>query len=93
MEGLSKSALKHAAESSGPKQLTGRTPTDHIVVFDGNPRLIGRMVQVRIEEASAFTLFGRVETDEHIGATGEVEAIEEATLPIEVVGRMSLPLA
>ena len=28
--------------SIGPVQLTGRTRTDHIVVFDGNPRLAGQ---------------------------------------------------
>src|SRR5262249_40060265 len=38
VEGLSKTALKN--QEAGPKQLTGRTMSDHIVVFDGNPRLI-----------------------------------------------------
>jgi tRNA-2-methylthio-N6-dimethylallyladenosine synthase len=41
-------------------QLTGRTMTDHIVVFDGNERLVGQTVAVHIEDASAFTLFGAV---------------------------------
>ena len=69
VEGLSKSALKQE-EASGPRQLTGRTNTDHIVVFAGNERLIGNFVTARIEEASAFTLFGSVETTEHV-ETGE----------------------
>ena len=43
-------------------QFTGRTMTDHIVVFDGAERLIGRTVEVHIDDASAFTLFGRVIT-------------------------------
>ena len=43
--------------------------TDHIVVFDGNERLIGQTVPVHIEEATAFTLFGRVVTGEQIGVT------------------------
>jgi tRNA-2-methylthio-N6-dimethylallyladenosine synthase len=43
-------------------QLTGRTMTDHIVVFDGDDRLTGHTVSVRIEDASAFTLFGRETT-------------------------------
>src|SRR5207302_7219071 len=34
VEGLSKSALKREP-TSGPVQMTGRTPTDHIVVFEG----------------------------------------------------------
>jgi tRNA-2-methylthio-N6-dimethylallyladenosine synthase len=56
VEGPSKTALKH----DGMPQLTGRTMTDHIVVFDGNERLVGQTVAVHIEDASAFTLFGTV---------------------------------
>ena len=66
VEGPSKTALKQH-QASGPIQLTGRTPTDHIVVFEGNERLAGRTVQVAIEEATAFTLFGTVVTRESIG--------------------------
>ncbi len=40
---------------------TGRSPYDHIVVFDGPRSLIGQIVPVEISEASAFTLFGRVQ--------------------------------
>jgi tRNA-2-methylthio-N6-dimethylallyladenosine synthase len=47
-------------------QLTGRTPCDRIVVFDGNPRQIGQIMPVRIYDASSFTLFGAVVT-EHVG--------------------------
>ncbi|MCS7047168.1 MAG: tRNA (N6-isopentenyl adenosine(37)-C2)-methylthiotransferase MiaB [Gemmataceae bacterium] len=61
VEGPSKNAWKL---DGGPMQLTGRTRTDHIVVFDGNPRLTGATVNVWIDQASAFTLFGRVETTE-----------------------------
>ncbi|MCA9067203.1 MAG: radical SAM protein, partial [Planctomycetaceae bacterium] len=54
VEGLSKTAQKQAERQSadhdhdhdrdphGPVQLTGRTRCDRIVVFEGNPRLIGR---------------------------------------------------
>ena len=45
-------------------QLTGRTRRDHIVVFDGNERLAGQIVQVDIDEATTFTLFGTVVTEE-----------------------------
>lgn len=47
-------------------QLTGRTPCDRIVVFDGNRRQIGQILPIRIYDASAFTLFGGVVT-EHVG--------------------------
>ena len=50
-------------------QLTGRTMTDHIVVFDGNERLTGQTVDVVVEEATAFTLFGTVVTGEQIGVS------------------------
>jgi tRNA-2-methylthio-N6-dimethylallyladenosine synthase len=40
----------------------GRTPCDRIVVFEGHERLVGRIVPVEIEDASAVTLFGRVVT-------------------------------
>jgi tRNA-2-methylthio-N6-dimethylallyladenosine synthase len=59
--------LPNGQSDSGPVQLTGRTATDHIVVFDGNPRLIGQFVEADIEEATAFTLFGRVVTSEQVG--------------------------
>ena len=55
------------------KQLTGRTMTDHIVVFDGTNRLIGQTVRVAITDASPFTLYGTVETDEVIGANTDTE--------------------
>jgi tRNA-2-methylthio-N6-dimethylallyladenosine synthase len=67
VEGPSKTALKHPT-NAGPVQLTGRTRSDHIVVFDGNERLTGQTVQVRVEEATAFTLFGTVVTGEFVGA-------------------------
>ncbi len=91
VEGFSERALKQGGD--GPKQLTGRTPTDHIVVFDGNPRLIGRMIPVRIDEATAFTLFGTVVTGEQIGVEQEREP-DSACAPMTPAdpGRRSLPL-
>lgn len=70
IEGPSKLAVKRDLD---PVQLTGRTNTDHIVVVDGNDRLTGRFVRVRVDDASAFTLFGTVETTEQVGATGAAE--------------------
>jgi tRNA-2-methylthio-N6-dimethylallyladenosine synthase len=77
VEGPSKTALKHEA-GTGPKQLTGRTPTDHIVVFEGNERLVGQTVGVAVTEATAFTLFGTVVTGEQVGVVGEGCAPPEA---------------
>ena len=87
VEGLS----RHGRRADGPvDQLTGRSMTDHIVVFDGPDRLIGRVVAVRVEDASPFTLYGTVRTGETVGVTGD--AAGEPPRP-PVVPRYSLPLA
>jgi tRNA-2-methylthio-N6-dimethylallyladenosine synthase len=92
VEGASKTALKHG-HAGGPLQLTGRTPTDHIVVFEGNERLTGQTVRVVVEDATAFTLFGTVLTGEQVGvlATGE-KGCEVAGIPTSMSRRIALPL-
>jgi tRNA-2-methylthio-N6-dimethylallyladenosine synthase len=86
VEGPSKNSLAaHREGGSGPIQLTGRTMTDHIVVFEGNARLIGRTLPVRIDEATPFTLFGEVVTGERVGA-------EEAGAVPEPARRFGLPV-
>jgi len=59
VEGPSKASQKQETESDR-LQLPGRSPYDHIVVFDGPRSLIGQIVPVEICEVSAFTLFGRL---------------------------------
>lgn len=85
----SRNGAKH--EGTGPRQLTGRTMSDHIVVFDGNPRLIGQTVAVDVVEATSFTLFGKVVTDEQVGVDragyGNTMGRHEAT-----VRRIGLPV-
>jgi tRNA-2-methylthio-N6-dimethylallyladenosine synthase len=54
------------SEDGGIVQLTGRTHCDRIVVFDGNPRLIGQIIPVAVYDVAAHTLFGAVVT-EHVG--------------------------
>lgn len=85
VEGPSKNAWKQ--DASGPVQLTGRTRSDHIVVFDGNPRLAGATLDIDIDDATSFTLFGRVVTGEQV-ATGDgcCEVVEESPT------RIALPL-
>ncbi len=64
VEGLSKAARQR--KSAGPPvQLTGRTPCDRIVVFEGNERQIGQFLPVVVYEANAHTLFGEVVTGEY----------------------------
>src|SRR5262249_19199149 len=90
VEGPSKAASGLAG--SGPIQLTGRTMTDHIAVFDGNPRLIGKTVSVHVEEATAFTLFGTVLTGEQVGVSDECCEAPPAKAQAAGNGRIGLPL-
>jgi tRNA-2-methylthio-N6-dimethylallyladenosine synthase len=65
VEGVSKKTARRDGWD-GVDQLTGRTACDRIAVFAGTQRLIGQFVRVVVEDASAVTLFGRVETSERI---------------------------
>jgi tRNA-2-methylthio-N6-dimethylallyladenosine synthase len=67
VEGPSRSTARREGWD-GVEQLTGRTACDRIAVFDGPERLVGRMVRVAVDDASAVTLFGRVETIERVAA-------------------------
>ena len=61
VEVLVEGPSKHEARCPDPgpiRQLAGRTPSDHIVVFDGPPTLAGQIVPVHIQDATALTLFG-----------------------------------
>jgi tRNA-2-methylthio-N6-dimethylallyladenosine synthase len=59
VEGPSKAGMKQTG--GGPVvQLTGRTVCDRIVVFEGERRLIGKILPVEIYDTSALTLFGRL---------------------------------
>jgi len=85
VEGPSKNAWKQ--DTSGPVQLTGRTRSDHIVVFDGNPRLAGQTMQIDVVDATSFTLYGNAVTGEQIGVAQECCEIPAATRD-----RIALPL-
>ncbi len=62
VEGLSTRDERRAVSPSpdGVAQLTGRTMCDRIVVFDAPLRLVGRLVDVDIESAGAWSLAGTV---------------------------------
>lgn len=63
VEGPSKQSLK-GAEDSPVKQMTGRTHSDRIVVYEGNDRQVGQFLPVQIVDATPHTLFGEVVTHE-----------------------------
>jgi len=71
----------------GDYALTGRTMTDHIVVFDGPNRLVGNTVGVNVTEASPFTLYGDVMTGEFVGVTNEC-----CDVPVASNSRIALPI-
>jgi tRNA-2-methylthio-N6-dimethylallyladenosine synthase len=82
VEVLVEGPSRHGERSAGPlRQLTGRTMTDHIAVFDGPDRLIGQTVAVDVEDASAFTLYGTVRTGEQVGVAVGREAPPTAAAP------------
>ncbi|TWU62862.1 MULTISPECIES: tRNA (N6-isopentenyl adenosine(37)-C2)-methylthiotransferase MiaB [Crateriforma] len=73
VEGPSKKALREmnndAQADDGDEdnasaliQMTGRTICDRIVVFDGNRRQAGQLMDVVVDDASCHTLIGRVKT-------------------------------
>lgn len=90
VEGPSKTGIKQT--TPGPKQLTGRTMFDHITVFDGNPRLVGSMARLKIEDATAFTLFGSVITSESAPINPADPVPCPSTAPMPTQGRIPLQL-
>jgi tRNA-2-methylthio-N6-dimethylallyladenosine synthase len=66
VEGPSKAAARRDDTSGEVLQLVGRTHCDRIVVFTGNRRQIGQLLNVAIVDSNAFTLFGAVVT-QHVG--------------------------
>lgn len=65
VEGASDRARSRGEDRGELVQLTGRTHCDRIVVFDGQPRLIGQLMRVAVYDVSSHTLFGAVVT-EHV---------------------------
>jgi tRNA-2-methylthio-N6-dimethylallyladenosine synthase len=75
VEGLSKSARKQLTDEPAAAlpladshdehpQLVGRTRCDRIVVFDGNPRMVGNLVDVHVYDCTPTTLLGTIVTRE-----------------------------
>jgi len=57
--GRSLEVLVEGPTKSDPSRLTGRSRTDHIVVFDAPFDCIGKLAEVKITSATALTLFGK----------------------------------
>ena len=65
-------SLQHASPEAArlALQLTGRSECDRIVVFDGNPRLIGTTAEIEIHDCTSTTLMGSIVTRELQHGTG-----------------------
>jgi tRNA-2-methylthio-N6-dimethylallyladenosine synthase len=50
--------LCEGPSKTNPARLMGRTRTNKIVVFEGNDELAGELVDLRIERANGFSLYG-----------------------------------
>ena len=57
--------LCEGPSKTNPARLMGRTRTNKIVVFEGSDRLIGELVNVRIEQANGFSLYGTPNREAH----------------------------
>ena len=58
-------ALVEGASKSDPNKLSGRTRHNNIVVFKGQPALVGTLVDITINEATDLTLFGTIYITAH----------------------------
>ncbi len=52
--------LVEGTSHKNPRQLSGRTRQNKLVVFDGDPGLIGRLVDVRVTAAQTWSLEGEL---------------------------------
>jgi tRNA-2-methylthio-N6-dimethylallyladenosine synthase len=50
--------LCEGPSKTNPARLMGRTRTNKIVVFEGGDELVGEIVDVRVEQANGFSLYG-----------------------------------
>jgi tRNA-2-methylthio-N6-dimethylallyladenosine synthase len=50
--------LCEGPSKTNPARLSGRTPTNKIVVFEGPDSCVGELVELRVERANGFSLYG-----------------------------------
>ncbi|MES2476788.1 MAG: tRNA (N6-isopentenyl adenosine(37)-C2)-methylthiotransferase MiaB [Verrucomicrobiota bacterium] len=57
--GSRQQVLCEGPSKNNAARLTGRTPQNKIVIFDGDPaRLTGKILDIQVEQSTGFTLFG-----------------------------------
>lgn len=60
LEGKTLEILVDGPSKTNPEKLTGRTRTNHIVIFSGSEDLIGRQINVKITAGKTFSIFGEL---------------------------------
>jgi len=58
MHGQTVEVLTEGTSKKDPQKLTGRTPQNHIVCFEGPESLNGKLVRVQVMDSTPLTLFG-----------------------------------
>lgn len=76
---------QRVVEGEGLVQLTGRTASDQVVVFDGPAGLEGRMVAVEVVRAHGMTIFARLKNAGQ-GPNVKMGKAEAGSVPQTVVG-------
>ena len=79
VEGPSKWSVRKG-QTGDLRQMTGRTPCDRIVVWDGNMRQTGEILPVEITDAYAFTMLGRVQTQEMVSGRSQLAQTDALSL-------------
>jgi tRNA-2-methylthio-N6-dimethylallyladenosine synthase len=66
--------LCEGPSKTNPARLMGRTRTNKIVVFEGGYELVGELLDVEIERANGFSLYGspRDSSSHFLGCVGEI---------------------
>ena len=57
--------LCEGPSKTNPTRLMGRTRTNKIVVFEGDEKLIGEIVDVQVQRANGFSLYGTLLLKDH----------------------------
>jgi tRNA-2-methylthio-N6-dimethylallyladenosine synthase len=60
LEGQTLEILVDGPSKTNPDRLTGRTRTNHIVIFSGTKDLIGKRINVKINAGKTFSIFGEI---------------------------------
>jgi tRNA-2-methylthio-N6-dimethylallyladenosine synthase len=70
--------LCEGPSKTNPARLMGRTRTNKIVVFEGDNELIGELVDVQIERANGFSLYGTTLKVAHASGSPPLDRKPEA---------------